>query len=589
MEARSTWSERIFLCVLFSLIAALILTPLTSNHIVPHKFDYTSHITAITLAKAALLEGQFPLRIAQYHEWRYPLFQFYSPTTYTLAALIHLCTSNPFVAEKILLWFFLLLGGIYFYRLSYEFVPSRYAAILAAVAYLTMPNYLVVIHYNGGLNEALALGILPAVLFYTLQRYANPADNKTLLKTSLAWYLLITIHLVTFIIVSFFAGLLLFIMTCRNRQWLNLLDVAMAYVFACFLAMWYLMPIALLHNFFVVNRSFDSKIFYDLYKISASDLLALAGHLPPTITDPSKGSNALWKLHPGLGAPVILAVICSFCMLFKKPSKPGNIALNNKFNYWLPALLLVFASVFFLTWSPFNFWQYLPPAFFIFQYPSRLLGQSMWLGGLLFAGVLFWVFKDKLDARHCVLGVVVLIIISLAWFPGGEWKYINFSSIMKNPFLAFNNDYLLDTSEMDLGTSMHFDKPVTDKNKIPLMFAAVRDGIDPSAKLSVAQMRQYCQQENTYTICKVNVPDQVKLIELPILDYPGMLEISVNGQPVSYGSKIYNDLFIAAIKPVSGELNTISIRFSGSSLANYCSDAAWLIWFVFLFAIFARQ
>src|ERR1700679_2631886 len=115
MEARSdAWSERIFLLVLFALLAALILTPLASNTMIPRDLDYQNHLVAIKEAKRALMEGQFPLRTGYYQGWRYPLFQFYSPTSHTLAGLIYqwLTPSNPLVAEKILLWSCLLVGGI---------------------------------------------------------------------------------------------------------------------------------------------------------------------------------------------------------------------------------------------------------------------------------------------------------------------------------------------------------------------------------------------------------------------------------------------------------------------------------------------
>ncbi len=310
----------VFLLILFSLLAALILTPLTSNSFIPRDLDYQNHLIGVMEAKRALIEGQFPLRSAHYQSWRYPLFQFYSPTSYTLAGLIYqwLTPGNPLIAEKILLWFLLVISGIYFYRLAYEFVRSRPAATLAAVAWLTMPYYLITINYIGALNEAAALSILPAVLFYTLQRYIHPADNKTLLKTALAWYLLITTHLVTAVTASFFVALLLFFMTCRSRKWINLLDVGVAYAFACFLAMWYLWPIASLHNEFLVSRSFDNNYFYDIYKVYGADLFSLLGRLSAGVRNSDGDISALSRIHPNLGLPVLFAATIALFMLFKK-------------------------------------------------------------------------------------------------------------------------------------------------------------------------------------------------------------------------------------------------------------------------------
>jgi uncharacterized membrane protein len=136
--------------------------PLFSNNL-PITKDYINHLAAITQAKIALTEGQFPLRVAplEWAGWRYPFFQFYSPTSYTIAGMLYywLPISNPFVIYKLTIWLALILGEIYMYRLATWLIQSRAAGILASVVYLCAHYNIFVINFFGAFNEAIALGI----------------------------------------------------------------------------------------------------------------------------------------------------------------------------------------------------------------------------------------------------------------------------------------------------------------------------------------------------------------------------------------------------------------------------------------------
>ncbi len=203
--------QPLFLLLFFACLAIALLASLASNALIPAETDFLNHTALIVQAKLALAAGQFPLRVAplEHNGWFYPLFQFYAPTSYMIAG--YLCRwftpTNPFLAYKITIGCALFIGEIYMYRLAYWFVRSRPAAILASVVYVTSPYYLIVLNHIGAFNEAIALGLLPVVLYYTWQRYYYPTQNKTLLQVSAAWYLLATIHLVTFFYTSLFVGI----------------------------------------------------------------------------------------------------------------------------------------------------------------------------------------------------------------------------------------------------------------------------------------------------------------------------------------------------------------------------------------------
>ncbi len=72
----STWSRRLALTALFSLVATGLMAPLASNAFVPALTDLPPHINAAWQARLALAEGQFPLRVAplECEGRRYPLF-----------------------------------------------------------------------------------------------------------------------------------------------------------------------------------------------------------------------------------------------------------------------------------------------------------------------------------------------------------------------------------------------------------------------------------------------------------------------------------------------------------------------------------
>lgn len=678
-----SWRQNLLLLLLFATIATALLASLASNTYIPQITDIANHIAAIAQAKMALAEGQFPLRVAPLEQegWRYPFYQFYSTSSYTLAGLISqwLNISNPFIAYKLTIWCALVAGGIYMYRLAFWFVESYPAAILASIAYLTAPYYSIVINHMGGFNEAIALGILPAVLYYTLQRYYHRTTDTFLLQAGLAWYLLATVHLITFFYTSLFVATLLICLTYRNlKHWKNLISAAIAYAFGCFLAMWYLAPIALLAKYFVVARTFDNRTFViDAHAPFLSSLLSPAANIT------NGGADLSSIIHPALGMPMLMAIgICIYAFATKSITAKERPT-------WLIPLLILFFVAFVMAWTPINFWQWLPRPFTMIQYSWRLLAQAIWPGALLLAWAISWLFQYKLDARHTVIGILLIILATSDWLPISEHPFVTFSDVIQHPTLVSEpNSYLINTNkypqfiniidEISLDPSLNqdptkqyflklhspnlisrslFDTAVApyvslkgrvpdDKNLNHQQLAALIDGnliathelkpgelnwnipltrvhkpkklfplalqfeiynakkervinsklnisiekimlggfLNPTTTLGVDQVKQHCQQQKEETVCKIDVPTSTHLIELPILYYPGLLNISVNGKVVSYKRVLRQDRLIAGIIPEPGKTNIISIEFRGLLWANFVSQLSWGIWL--LFALF---
>lgn len=659
------YQSLLFSFVLYALIATALLAPVASEQAIPAITDYANHLAYVIEAKMAFAEGQFPLRIApiELAGWRYPIFQFYSPTTYTLAGLVYnwFTPSNPLLAIKFVLWLSLVLGGLSMQRLAYWLVKSRSAALLAGMVYITAPYYTIIITGLGNLCETLALGIVPAVIYYTLQSYLHYRNNKTIIQTGLAWYLLITIHMITFVYTALFLTILLLLITVKNKHhWKNLLTTGVGIAFGCLLAMWFLAPIVLLNNYFIMAQTFKNAAQFQSFGPFLSTLL-FPGHL---VFQGALGAN-----HASIGWPILMAVCLCLYACFNK------LRLSNvRANYWLSPLLILFFIVFMIVWSPFHFLPWAPSFLLIGQYCWRLLNQLIWIGSLLFAWSVCWLFKDKLDLKHMVIGVLLLIVTASASFPllYSATFNINVADFIKKPYVTFNADaytiefnkhtgfvdsidtmrldtlMLNNTLQMDTSYALpqtlinyakspklilkgtvptilqthtplkamlndttiatltlssgkfHWEIPLTStllsqfnhKKILNLQFKtnlvkpitiaidelALTGFLQSATTLNVKTVQPLCHQQKTITVCKINVPQQIQLVELPILYYPTLLHITLNGQPVPYKGIVYQNNLIAGIKPIAGKSNLITIQFRGLMWANIVSWVSWISW-----------
>lgn len=437
------WWEGIFLSIFFALIAMVLLSPISSNTFVPNLWDFWNHIAAISHAKASLIQHQFPLRVdpKELNGWLYPYFQFYSSTSYTVAAWLHqwLSPENPFIAYKLTIGIAAVIGGIYFYFLAFWLIQSKPAALLASVAYLFSPYYIIVINHMGGFNEAIALGILPVTIYYTFLRYHYPYINKFLLLSSLSWYLLATIHLQTFFYTSLVLGGLFILMTLMNkRHWLNFLNLAIAYLFGCILALWYLGPVALFGKYLAIIRTLDR----DIYAPSLSNLFSPGVKITNGVFYPEGFIDVISQIYPNIGLPIIMSVgVCIYYLFFSK------LHYQKRGNYWLRYLLFIFFIALIMVWSPFNFWQWVPQYLKIFQYSWRILSQVSWVGALLLAWAISKTFNHRLDIRHVLVGMIFLLLSGSGWLQLSERSYVDIKDFIRKPFAVTNiNSYAIDPS-----------------------------------------------------------------------------------------------------------------------------------------------
>jgi hypothetical protein len=465
--AKKNRFENVWIILVFAILALGILSPISSATDIPNLADYINHLAAVIQAKQALAQGQFPLRtmpLALNH-LNYPLFQFYSPTSFTLIGLIYwlLTPGNPLLAMTMALWFGLVVAGVSMYGLAYWFIRSKPAALLAGVVYLYAPYYIIIVNHLASVQEILAMAILPGIFYLVLQQFYHPRNTKIFLLLSAGLYIFFTLHMPTAFYASLFFAIFLLTLVMNNKKHLpNLFSVVLAYGFAVWLAMWFLAPAAMFQHYMVISNTYTDANHLIQYRPTLSNLL-----FPAAARTSGFKSNALMSFHPTLGLPILAGVgICLYAFCQKISSG------RRRADYLMPSLLLIFFLAFLLVWSPVNVWRVLPQPFLMAQYCWRLMGQVSWMGALLFAWAVNWLFKNKLDFKAVLLGILLIIISVNPWFATAENWQTSLEDFIKNPQFIYNNNAVtinyekyptlvsaIDSVQVDPGAVLHLNLP----------------------------------------------------------------------------------------------------------------------------------
>jgi hypothetical protein len=571
------WSQRLIILFLIILTATIALSPLASNMLVPNGADLLNHLSAIIQAKTALAEGQFPIRVAPFlHSgWRYPFYQFYSPTAYLVAGIMFMLTpTNPLVAFKLTVLLASIAGGIYMYRLANLLVNSKYIALLASVSYMTSPYYLIVLDHFYDFTEAIGLGVLPITLFYSVKLFYFPKNLHAILLMAISWYLLATVHLITFFYTFVFLAFLLIVFTIRNpRYWRNLLTVGGGFIFAMGLCAWHFVPIYQFRQFLNVENYYGLDPALNYYETNFTSLFSPIANILPISTKAGELTNAIFKIHPNVGLVFLFAMLASVYIFIRQKK------INSIGDTWLLPLIITSILIVSFVWSPFKVWPLMPRIFTVGQYSWRLMSQVAWVGALLFAISGTWLFPpETLTKKNMLLGCLCVIFSTATWYivPDLGFTYPDFSHMIHVPSFAVSDEtYLLDPGAV---TRHSFDK---NDNPLPVM--------------ALAESKKFCHQDKDITKCSIPASAYTKMIELPILYYPKLLSVTVNGKKVSYQGMIFEDKLLTrpTIKGVTHEyklltaitstpsiVNDIDIKFVGLPFANRISSLGWYLWII---------
>jgi hypothetical protein len=180
-----------------------------------------------------------------------------------------------------------------------------------------------------------------------------------------------------------------------------------------------------------------------------------------------------------------------------------------------------------------------------------------------------------------VIGSFLIITATCAWLLVPERSFVDLKipALVKNPVEINTGNYLLSVSKNIM--SINAVDSVIAKKARPGLY------LDADKTLAVNKTQENCHLARGVTVCHLDIPASINLVELPVLYYPNMLSINVNGKPASYSNVLYQKYIIAAITPKVG-MNDITIEFRGLPWANSLSNAAWGLWLLFLGFIFLK-
>jgi hypothetical protein len=592
------------------------------------------------------------------------LFQFYSQTPYLVAAVIDkYVTGNPWLALKMAYLVALWAGGFLVFKLGELMGFDRGISVLTGVVYITAPYLLINIHSRGAFTEAFAQLALPAVAYSSarLIKCHHPAD---ILWTSLAWLVVGTSHVITFVYSTIFYLLFVVCLGLFRRigvRTASILVIACALGWSLSAFHWY----PALTTPLRVQRSIGG-VFYTRWLTPVSSLLSLTSNPPEPL-----GGRGYPFLNPALGLPILISTVGILYLRRALESDSSEI--------W--SCMVPFIVALLGTWAPVDFWAVLPPQLQVLQFTYRLLVYTTVFGTMLFAYFLS-IYKRHYGLPGFLLCLVALLILCQPYLPMLEQNSRTLSSIVAAPETSYSGDaYLFDgavpqslTSYRDryearlplawpdnwlmIGYEMDLAKSYVDSLEGSLLIrgdagprdiqpfldgrcaglAVILDGgtvatreigsglfewrvatsafrsffhgptgklgfrsecgfvpsaVDPKAadsrrlwirildlrfesaggrEFGMADTRRHCALENARMTCDLDLATPTD-VQLPMLFYPSLLRISVNGRPADYHPSYNGQEILTSVSLGAGH-NSVVGRFAGSAAGNTVSAAA---------------
>jgi uncharacterized membrane protein len=350
------WGTAAGALLLYLLLALAILSPLASDAMpdTPAQ-DLANHVSGIIEARNALAEGQFPIRVApnQNNRERYPIFQFYGNLPYTAGGLLYLTTDlNPYLAWKLVVAASLVLGGLFTYRCAVAMTRRLLPAIVAGALFVTAPYFLTDIHARFAFPEIISFGLLPVVFFYALRSF-SARRLASILFSAIAWSCLALSHNITFLYASLFFCFYFFLFSSCTMTYLwRLMRVGIAYALGILLTAWYVVPQLYLMPRLIISLHADSHPVYETAWLTPLHVLLAPTLVLPTPPRPELLDNPFFGLQVGWATLIAVGLaLYSLCRSASPPRYSRAVIIRLQILFWL---------AFFLAWTPFDFWSYLP-------------------------------------------------------------------------------------------------------------------------------------------------------------------------------------------------------------------------------------
>jgi len=419
--------------VVFALIPLPSLWALTkSGFFDPHD---THHLADIYEMFRAFTSGQLPPRLGPDFSfgYTYPLFNYYYLLPFYIGSLFYWMLGSLTTSFKAVL----IVGIVVSYLGMYKLLRRHFsflASVVGASLFLYTPYRAVQIYVRGALGEALALAILPWVLYFAGKYLSNP-NSKNLAFGALVFFLFIISHNYFFALsvpVVFLYGLV----NIRNpkRYVSGLLGLFVMCVLGAGIAAYWLIPGITEKNLVAGETPFP-----------------MADHFPfiSQLIIPSWGYGAsVWGIGDGISFQIglinLAAIAVTVALLFfyytgrYKKISATHLAI-------VKYVIAGFAASFiFMNIRTFPVWQ-LMPLYNMVQFPWRLLSFTTFFSSIAAAFVIDSVPQIKHRLPIAVLAVGLMFGVSFLYFHPGkifhkqETEYLNL--FFNNS--AYSEDYLL--------------------------------------------------------------------------------------------------------------------------------------------------
>ncbi len=401
----------------------------------PHDFH---HIADIHQMYRAITSGQIPPRLGPdfYMSFGYPLFNYYYVLPFYLGAGFFALTGSLMEALK---WVFLASGIVSvlgMYALLRKYFSSA-ASVAGAVLYLYTPFRAVEIYVRGAIGEAVAIALLPWVL-YAFVALVGKTNKKNIALLAVVLGLFFITHNYFFLIAMPFIGLFTLIELHGSGKFIQKIPAVLSAILLGILASayWWLPA-------FVEHRL-----------VASATPFAIHDHFPflKQLILPSWGyGSSVWGPYDlisfQIGIVNLIAVAVSILLFIKLRNN-----MNRQYKIALLAFVFFMLCVFMMNIRSMPVWKIIPFTNFI-QFPWRFLGFTTFFSSFLAGFVVENLRWRKLAA---LLVIASCIILTVGYFrPSGNLLRTNEEYL--NHF--FNNTmYSEDYLQTPIGVSA---KPTT--------------------------------------------------------------------------------------------------------------------------------
>jgi len=167
--------------------------------------------------------------------------------------------------------------------------------------------------------------------------------------------------------------------------------------------------------------------------------------------------------------------------------------------------------------------------------------------------------------------------------------------------IPIDRKYLRDTNtqELEFTTSEFYipkeiDPNIPDGRKIAISVsdAYLSDGkVSSNIIKKASEIQPLCEKNKLRDAmeCHIDTTSEVNYLQLPLLYYPNMLDIRIDGRENNNYYPYPCDSFYCATLKINPGQHDVSFKFRGINWANYMSLLSWLIYFVLVFFIFRNK